>query len=76
MTGNYLVTSATRLRIAAGRRRYLTVEDALRSADAHFGKGADSVWIVDCEGNLILPADQVRFRLVASAVLAASVPLP
>jgi hypothetical protein len=25
--------------------------------------GAASVWIVDGEGNLILPADQVRLRL-------------
>ena len=42
---------------------YPTVESTLRTADAILGKGADSVWIVDREGNLILPADQVRLRL-------------
>ena len=63
MTGNYLVTSVTRLTTSACERLYPTVESALRGADAILDKGADSVWIVDREGTLILPADQVRLRL-------------
>ena len=63
MTGNYLVTSVTRLTTSASERSYPNIEAALRGADAILGKGADSVWIEDREGNLILPADQVRLRL-------------
>ena len=66
MTGNYLVTSVSRLKSAASGRLYPTIEDALRSANDILGKGADSVWIVDSEGNLMLPEDQVRLRLSPS----------
>lgn len=62
MTGHYLVTSVSRLTSAASGRSYRTIEDAHRSANAILGKVADSVWIVDREGNLILSADQVRLR--------------
>ena len=40
-----------------------TIDEALRGANFMLGNGAASVWIVDGEGNLILPADQVRLRL-------------
>ena len=40
-----------------------TIDEALSGADFLLGNGAASVWIVDGEGNLILPADQVRLRL-------------
>jgi hypothetical protein len=40
-----------------------TIDEALRDADFVLGNGAASVWIVDGDGNLILPADQVRLRL-------------
>ena len=63
MTGNYLVVSLTQLRTSTSEHSHRTVEAALRSAAALLGKGADSVWIVDRKGNLILPADQVRLRL-------------
>jgi hypothetical protein len=52
-----------------------TIDDALRGAIFTLGNGAESVWIVDGEGNLVLPPDQVRTRsnppdssTVASAV--------
>jgi len=40
-----------------------TIEEALRGANFMLGNGAASVWIVDGEGKLVLPADQVRSRL-------------
>ena len=63
MTGNYLVTSVKRLETTTSGLSYPTVDAALHGADEILGKGADSVWIVDREGTLILPADQVRLRL-------------
>lgn len=60
MTKCYLVkTQATHGRDV----QYSTVEGALRGARGLLGDGAPSVWIVDADGNLILPDDQVRARL-------------
>ena len=42
-----------------------TIDDALMGANIMLGNGAASVWIVDGDGNLILPADQVTLRLNA-----------
>ena len=65
MTDNRLTTSFTQLVTSASDCSQPTVEAALRSADAILGKRAGAVWIMDREGNLILPADQVRHRLSA-----------
>jgi hypothetical protein len=54
------LTSAAGQRASASGFAYPTVESALRTADAILGNRAESVWIVDREGNLILPADQAR----------------
>jgi hypothetical protein len=62
----YSLTSATRQRATGSEFGYPTVESALRTADAILGNRAESVWIVDREGNLILPADQVRLRASSS----------
>jgi hypothetical protein len=40
-----------------------TIDEALRGANFMLGNGADSVWIVDGGGNLVLPPEQVRIRL-------------
>ena len=56
---NFL-TSASGQRASASEFSYPTVESALRTADAILGTRAESVWIVDREDNLILPADHVR----------------
>jgi hypothetical protein len=39
------------------------VEAALREAEKVISGSGQIVWIVDGEGNLVLPADQVRSRL-------------
>ena len=64
--GVYFVTSATRRNASGSAFAYPTVESTLRTADAILGSRAESVWIVDREGNLILPADQVRLRASSS----------
>jgi hypothetical protein len=58
----YFLTAATRRKGSASEFGCPTVESALRTADAILGNRAESVWIVDRAGNLILPADQVRLR--------------
>jgi len=56
------LTSATRPSASVSGFAYPTVESALRTADAILGNRAEAAWIVDREGNLILPADQARLR--------------
>ena len=56
------LTTATGRRAARSDFNCPTVESALRTADAILGNTAESIWIVDRAGNLILPADQVRLR--------------
>ena len=62
----YFLTPATRRKTSASELAYPTVESTLRIADAILGNRAESVWIVYREGNLILPADQVRLRASSS----------
>jgi hypothetical protein len=66
MPTTYFLTSATRWKASASEVGYPTVDAALRAADIILGNGADSVWILDHAGDLILPADQVRLRLPSS----------
>jgi len=42
---------------------YASVEDALIGARFILSNGATSAWIVDSNGGILLPADQVRSRL-------------
>jgi hypothetical protein len=62
----YFLTSATRRTAIGSEFGYPTVEAALRAADGILAKDAELIWIEDREGNLILPADQVRLRASAS----------
>ena len=60
------LTSATRRTASGNEFGYPTVEAALRAAGVILGKDAELIWIEDREGNLILPADQVRLRASSS----------
>ena len=40
-----------------------TIDEALEGANFMLGNGVESAWIVDGEGNLVLPPEQVRMRL-------------
>ena len=59
----YLVASKSAQGVSTTDARYATVADALRSVSELLGNDAPAVFIIDSEGNLILPADQVRLRL-------------
>ena len=62
----YFLTSATRWTTSGSEFGYPTVEAALRAADVILAKDSELIWIEDLEGNLILPADQVRLRASSS----------
>jgi hypothetical protein len=63
---NLLVTSTKLSRAGRRDRSYLSIESALPQADVIFESLAESVWIVDRAGNLMLPGDQARVRLSTS----------
>jgi len=58
----FMIPSATP-GVSASSPPCATIEDALRGAKFMLGNGAASAWIVDGEGNLVLPADQVKLRV-------------
>jgi len=59
----YFLTSETKRNACGSEFGYPTVEAAIRAVDVLLAKTADLIWIEDREGNLILPADQVRLRV-------------
>jgi hypothetical protein len=63
----YFVHAATSAGIPAVKASRATIDEALREAEFELSGGAAFVWIVDGEGNLVLPADQVKARLDRSA---------
>jgi len=63
MSKTYLVHATTGGGVPAVKASRATMGDALREAQFELSGGAASVWIVDREGNLTLPADQVKARL-------------
>jgi hypothetical protein len=63
MPNYFFVTAATTPGRTASSPPCETIDEALRGANFMLGNGADSVWIVDGEGNLVLPPEQVRTRL-------------
>ena len=63
MPMNFILNTAAGPGVAAGKAFYTTVDEALRGARFRLGNGAVLVWIVDRDGNLVLPADQVALRL-------------
>ena len=63
MRKSYLVALKFAQGVRTTNARYATVEDALLCAKQLLCDGAPAACIIDSEGNLILPADQVRLRL-------------
>ena len=67
MSTIYFVHAATSAGIPAVKASRATINEALREAEFELSGGAALAWIVDEEGHLILPSDQVRARLDQSA---------
>ena len=67
MSTTYIVYAATRRgRAVARAASHATIEKALGEAAVALSSGSAFVWIVDGEGELILPPDQVHARLEQS----------
>jgi hypothetical protein len=67
MSRIYFVHAATSAGIPVVKASRATIDEALREAEFELSGGAAFAWIVDGEGHLILPADQVKARLDRSA---------
>ena len=67
MSTIYFVHAATSAGLPAVKASRATINEALREAEFELSGGAAFVWIVDRDGNLVLPADQVKARLDQSA---------
>jgi hypothetical protein len=72
MSKIYFVHAASSVGVPVVKASRATIDDALREAEFELSGGAAFVWIVDGEGHLILPADQVKARLAQSARAAQS----
>jgi len=67
MTKIYFVHAATSVGVPLVKASRATIDEALREAEFELSGGAAFVWIVDGDGHLILPADQIKARLHQSA---------
>ena len=67
MSKIYFVHAATSAGIPTVKASRATVDEALREAEFELSGGAAFVWIVDDDGHLILPANQVKARLDQAA---------
>ena len=63
MSKIYWVHAATDGGVPVVKASRATIDEALKEAELELSGGAALVWIVDDEGRLILPADQVKARL-------------
>ena len=63
----YFVHAATDAGVPMVRASRATIDEALRQAESELSGGAAFVWIVDGDGRLILPADEIKARLGRSA---------
>ena len=66
MSKIYFVHAATSAGVPVVKASRATIDEALREAEFELSGGAAFAWIVDGEGHLILPADQVKARLAQS----------
>jgi hypothetical protein len=60
----FVVTSATTPGVPVIGPPCPSIEKALCGAKSLLGDGAVTAYIVDSDGNLVMPADQVRIRLM------------
>jgi hypothetical protein len=67
MSKIYFVHAATNAGVPVVKASRATVDEALREAEFELSGGAAFVWIVDDDGHLILPANQVKARLDQAA---------
>ena len=66
MTTYFAVTTTTTPGVPVVGLPFPSIETALCSVKPLLGDGAVTVYIIDSDGNLVLPADQARTRLKLS----------
>ena len=71
----FVVTAATTPGVPVIGPPCPSIEKALCGAKSLLGDGAVTAYVVDSDGNLILPADQVRTRLKLSDSASRHVPV-
>jgi hypothetical protein len=67
MSKIYFVHAATDLGVPVVKASRATIDAALREAEFELSGAAAFVWIVDDDGRLILPTDQIKARMDRSA---------
>jgi hypothetical protein len=67
MSNIYFVHAATGGGVPVVKASRATIDEALSAAEFELSGEAVFAWIVDGEGRLTLPADQVKARLMQSA---------
>jgi hypothetical protein len=63
MSKIYFVHAAPEVGVPMVTASRATIDEAIREAEFELSGGAAFVWIVDGDGRLILPADQIKARL-------------
>jgi len=67
MSKIYFVHAATNAGVPMVKASRATIDEALREAEFELSGGAAFVWIVDGDGHLVMPADQIKARLAQAA---------
>ena len=67
MSKIYFVHAATNAGVPMVKASRATIDEALREAEFELRGGAAFVWIVDGDGHLVMPADQIKARLAQAA---------
>jgi hypothetical protein len=63
MAAKYILNAAAAPGARVSASLHSTIDEALRGAEFRLGNGATIAWIVDRQGNLVLPAEQVAAHL-------------
>jgi hypothetical protein len=63
MSTTYFVHAAETAGVAMMKASRATIDEALKEAELELNSGAAFVWIVDGQGNLVLPPSQIKARL-------------
>jgi hypothetical protein len=67
MSKIFFVHAATDVGVPVVKASRATIDEAIREAEFELSGDAAFVWIVDGDGHLILPTDQIKARMARSS---------